>query len=297
MLLRTFIPKAFTAICILFASGIPTKAETEKEGIISLGAGVTEILYSLDLGKNIVAVDTTSVYPKEALATKKNVGYVRTLSAEGILSLEPKIILADAIAGPADAISLIQQAGVKFVRVPEGLNPEKDIRDRIETIAKATDEQDKGSALVKEVEANLAKVTEEKKKHPLGKRVLFILSASNGRIMIGGKDTNIDHILSFIGARNVGASVTGWKPISEEGIIAAAPEVILVMSKGHGPGSIPDDLFALPAFASTPAAKSKALITVDAPYLMSYGPRTPVAALALLKLIHSENTGPQELKQ
>lgn len=282
--------RKFLMALIALAISYPAAA-VEPKRIVSLGGGITEILYRLNLGENIVGVDATSVYPPEALATKPNVGYVRTLGAEGIISLKPDIILADAIAGPADTLALIEQTGVKIVHVPEGLKPE-DIRRRIEVVAGAVGYRDRGEALLHELDANLQKIAEAKSRHPGGKKVLFVLSMSNGRVTVGGKGTNIDNLLTFIGASNAAGSVQGWKPLSEEGIIASAPDSIIIMGQGHGPGGIPDDIFSLPAFAATPAAKTKSLVRVDGPYLLNYGPRTPLAALELLAALHDGGVSP-----
>src|SRR5262245_31645671 len=62
--------------------------------IVSVGGAVTEILYALGLEQRVIAVDTTSLYPPRALAQKPSVGYMRQLSAEGVLALGPSLVLA-----------------------------------------------------------------------------------------------------------------------------------------------------------------------------------------------------------
>lgn len=258
----------------------------EPRRIVSLGGGVTEILYRLDLGDRIIGVDTTSVYPPEALNTKSNLGYVRTLSAEGILSLKPDLVIADSTAGPPHTLTLVEQAGVKIIRVPEGLRPE-DVRARIMIVSEATGQTAKRDNLLGELDQNLQKITETVANSSTGKKVLFVLSISNGKVMVGGTGTSVDALLGAIGMTNAAASVQGWKPLSEEGIIASAPDIILMMDYGQGPGEKINDLFALPAFAATPAARTKSLVTIDGPHLLNYGPRTPVAALQLLNTLNS----------
>src|SRR4029453_10639939 len=74
--------------------------------IVSIGGAVTEILYRLGRQDEIVGVDSTSLFPEEALKTKKYVGYVRQLGAEGVLSLNPTLVIASEGAGPPDALRL-----------------------------------------------------------------------------------------------------------------------------------------------------------------------------------------------
>jgi ABC-type hemin transport system substrate-binding protein len=113
--------------------------------IVSIGGAVTEILYRLGHADEIVGVDSTSLYPEEALKTKANVGYVRALGAEGILSLNPTLVIASEGAGPPDALRLVEQAGVAIVRVPDEPSA-AGIAKRVEVIAQAVNAVEKGAA-------------------------------------------------------------------------------------------------------------------------------------------------------
>ncbi len=285
----------FALLVLLFAApAFSLSLSSEPMRIVSLGGGITEILYRLELDDKIVGVDATSVYPEEALKTKPDVGYVRTLGAEGILSLKPTLVLADQIAGPADTLALIEQAGVRVVRIPEGLKPE-DIKERIRAVSDATGTESRGRQLLDEVEGNIARVNEAADALPRKKKVLFVLSASNGKVMVGGTGTSIDHILKFVGADNAASSVQGWKPFSEEGIISSAPDTIIMMN--HGPAGAPADIFSMPAFAATPAAQTRSFLKIDGPYLLNYGPRTPVAAMELLSALNGKTAGKLVIEQ
>lgn len=254
--------------------------------IVSVGGAITEILYRLGLDAEIVGVDTTSLYPTEALKTKPNIGYVRALGAEGILSLSPSLVLAVDGAGPPDVLKIVEQAGVKVVRIPDDPSPAGVVR-RIETIAQAVGVEDKGAALARDVEQRFAKLDAERKVLTDAKRVLFVLSLQNGRPLVGGRGTTADAMLALAGATNAASSLEGWKPLSDEGVMAAAPDAIVMMSQG--PGGAPADPFALPAFAATPAAKDKKLIVMDGLYLLGFGPRAPEAAHDLMVSLNTKN--------
>src|SRR5215203_3259554 len=83
--------------------------------IISIGGAITEILYSLGLARQIVAVDSTSTFPPQALREKANVGYMRQLSPEGVLGLKPSLILMTEGSGPKETIAVLQAATIPLV--------------------------------------------------------------------------------------------------------------------------------------------------------------------------------------
>ena len=111
--------------------------------VVSIGGAVTEILYALGQGNRIVAVDTTSLYPPEALKTKPNVGYFRQLSPEGVIGLTPSLIIAADGAGPKEAVSVLEAASVPFVRIPDHFD-DNGILEKIRIIAKATGAERQG---------------------------------------------------------------------------------------------------------------------------------------------------------
>src|SRR5690606_15427696 len=121
---------------LLVAAAPDAHAQAEPRRIVSIGGAATEVLYALGLQDSIAGVDTTSVYPEEALRTKPNVGYLRALSAEGVLALSPDLILMEADAGPPEAVDLLQQARIPVVRIPTGYGATA-LPDKIRTIAEA----------------------------------------------------------------------------------------------------------------------------------------------------------------
>ncbi|MFC4170782.1 hemin ABC transporter substrate-binding protein [Microvirga sp. GCM10011540] len=276
--------RSLILVSALMLASVPSRAASPRR-IVSIGGAVTEILYRLGRESEIVGVDTTSLFPAEALKTKANVGYVRALGAEGILSLDPSLVLATEGAGPPDAMRLIEQAGVPIVRVNDEPSPEGIVR-RIRDIAKAVDAGEAGDALVREVERGFAQLSRNRAQVTRPTRVLFVLSLQNGRPLVGGKGTTADAMLALAGAENAASSLQGWKPLSDEGLIAAAPEAIVMMN--HGPDGAAHDPFALPAFAATPAAAKRRLVVMDSLYLLGFGPRTPSAAQDLMVALHPD---------
>jgi iron complex transport system substrate-binding protein len=185
-------------------------------------------------------------------------------------------------------LKLIEQAGVPIIRVPDEPSPAGIVK-RVEMIAQALDASEKGSALVKEIKAGFAQLAEVRAGVKRATRTLFVLSLQNGRPLVGGQGTTADAMLALAGATNAASSLSGWKPLSDEGLIAAAPEAIVMMN--HGPGGAASDPFAYPAFAATPAAEAKHLVVMDSLYLLGFGPRTPDAARNLMAALHPDQIG------
>ncbi|MBO0902933.1 heme/hemin ABC transporter substrate-binding protein [Jiella sonneratiae] len=273
---------ALTAALLPFAA--PHGAEAAQAGpaeaahaerIVAVGGAVTETLYALHAEDRIVAVDTTAVYPPEA-AAKPSVGYMRALSAEGVLAMSPDLVLLEEGSGPPAAIDLLKASGVTIVNVPAGHGVEA-IGRKIETIAAAVGKETAGAHLAETVEAKLGRL--ETRLSELGerKRVLFVLSIVDGRPMAAGSGTAADAMIRLAGGTNVFAEVKGYKTLSPEAAAELAPDVVLMMS-GAGPEHAAADPFALPALAATPAGREKALVRMDAGYLLGFGPRTADAA-------------------
>lgn len=259
-------------------------AQGSGRRIVAAGGVITEILYALDQQDLLVGVDTTSLHPAAAMRDKANVGYVRALSAEGILSLKPTDLLAVEGAGPPDTIKLIAEAGVRVERVSEDTS-EAGVVARIRTIGAFAGASAKAESLAARVVEDFAVLKRQREAIATPKRVLFILSLQNGRVMVGGAKSSADSIIQLAGAVNAASAVEGYKPLTDEGLIAAAPDVVLMMSHNTHAAS-PDQVFAQPALSATPAARTQSLVAMDALYLLGFGPRTADAALDLMKAVY-----------
>lgn len=267
-------------------------AGSQPARIIAAGGVVTEIVYALGRSDLLVGVDTTSTYPGTALKEKPNVGYVRALSSEGLLSLKPTTLVAVESAGPRDVLKTVEEAGIKIVTIPEVATP-AGISTKVREISELLGEKEKGAALADYIDKQFLAVDVLRAQIKKPRRALFILSFMNGRAMVGGRNTSADGILKLAGLENVASVLEGWKPISDEALFEAAPDVIVAMA--HGPqDTTVDSIMAVPAFAATPAAKSKSILIFDGGYLLSFGPRTPTAARDLILAAYPELAKPDK---
>ncbi|MEM7519997.1 MAG: ABC transporter substrate-binding protein [Pseudomonadota bacterium] len=250
------------------------QADNPHANVLSIGNAVTEIVFALGEGHRLVARDSTSNYPPDALDLP-NVGYMRALSAEGVLSVEPELILATEGAGPKEVTDVLRAAGISYVDVPAGFTAEA-IAEKIEVVGEALNVEDKANALAQAVMEDIAAATSEiDESNP--KRVMFLMSAAGGKLIAAGQDTGADAVIRLSGGINAVSGYTGYKTLEDEAAAAAAPDVILMMARVGAHDASAEDLFELPSLATSPAAANKALIKMDGPKILGFGPRTAEA--------------------
>lgn len=297
---RAFIHYLITVACFSVGTIAAAQAQTalkdtagrdvaakDASRIVSVGGAVTEILYALGKDKNIVGIDTTSLYPQRAAGEKPSIGYMRQLSAEGVLGLKPSLILAIEGAGPKDTLGVLQSAGVPLVVVPDSYTG-NGILEKIRTIALAAGARERGECIIAQVRTELATLDRLETGIKKPKRVLFVLSFVNGKAMVSGTKTAADGIIAMSGGVNAITGYEGYKQISDEAVIAAQPDVVLTMERA-GQGTVTSDaVFTHPAFAATPAAASKAFLSMEGLYMLGFGPRTARAARDLAVSLYPE---------
>ncbi|HGH3373901.1 TPA: hemin ABC transporter substrate-binding protein [Kluyvera cryocrescens] len=248
---------------------------TAQERIITLGGDVTEIVYALGAKSALVARDSTSQWPLEAAALP-DVGYLRQLNAEGILSLRPTLVLASSQAQPSLVLQKVEDSKVKVVNVPGGYDAAA-IEGKISVIANALGKQPQGETLRQLLQAEFAKIPTQ----PLNKRVLFILSHGGSGALVAGQQTAADGAIKLAGLQNAMQGFDHYRTMSQEGVIASQPDLVVISTDGlQGMGS-EASLWKLPGLAQTPAGRHKQVLVVDDMALLGFGPRTPQALLQL----------------
>lgn len=254
------------------AEGIAAFPDGSK--IASIGGSLTEIVYALGEQGRLVARDSTSVYPREAM-NLPDVGYMRQLSPEGVLSVNPSGILALQGAGPKEAIDVLKMASIPYIEVPESFDGQG-IVEKIRAVGKALAVEDKAEALAVSIDARLKNVEKQTASIKDRKRVLFILSMQGGKILASGTDTAANGIIGLAGGINAVEGFSGYKQLSDEAILTANPDMILMMDRGDAAENATDP-FENPAIAATPAGRAHKLVRMDGGYLLGFGPRTAEA--------------------
>jgi len=278
---------AAIALAMLAGTASSAVAQDKAERVLSIGGAVTEIIYALGEEDRLIGRDSTSSYPEAALELP-DVGYMRALAPEGVLSIKPDLILAREGSGPPEAVEVIRSAGIPFVDVPEKFTAEG-IGDAVDAVAGALGVEEKGEALHAEISAQMTQLAETVSGIDEKKRVLFILSMQGGRIMASGTGTAANGIIELAGADNAIVDFEGYKQLTDEAIITIDPDAILMMDRDGELDTPPETVFAHPAVATTKAGKDRALIRMNGLYLLGFGPRTASAALDLAKALYGDD--------
>ncbi|TGV16607.1 hemin ABC transporter substrate-binding protein [Mesorhizobium sp. M8A.F.Ca.ET.173.01.1.1] len=264
-------------LSLAFAAMQPAGADegvsvfVDPSKIAAIGGSITEIVYALGEEKHLVARDSTSNFPKAALDLP-DVGYMRQLSPEGVLSVNPTGILALYGSGPKEAVDVLKKTSIPFIEVPE-LYSREGILQKVRIVGKALGVEAKAEVLAKALDAKLTAAEKQTASIKERKRVLFVLSIQGGKILAAGSETAADGMVRLAGGVNAVEGFSGYRQMSDEAIITARPDVILMMSNA-GPPVSDDELFGNPSIASTPAGTARKLIRIDGAYLLGFGPRT-----------------------
>lgn len=264
-------------LCLLVLVALTAHAQ-KPERIITIGGALTEIVYALDAQDLLVGSDTTSYYPPEAEQLPK-VGYQRALSAEGIVSLDPDLVILTEEAGPPLVLKQLELAKVKTAILKAGRSLE-DVKLNIWRIAELLDKEKEASVLIREIDVEHEKLFDATTRKP-ARRVMFILQHGGGSPMVAGKATAADSIISLSGALNVVQDYTGYKPLTPEAAVALRPDIILITTQGLKQAGGKKSVLQAPGVSLTPAAKKGNLIAMDSLLILGFGPRTAQAALEL----------------
>lgn len=253
--------------------------------IVAIGGSVTEIVYALGEEGRLAGRDSTSVFPEAAL-TLPDVGYMRAISPEGVLSIGPDAILTLEGSGPPEAIEVLKKASIPFVTIPEEFD-EAGILAKIETVGAALGVKDKADKLTAEVKADIDAALAKTAGLAERKTVLFVLSMQGGKVLAAGTNSAADGIIKMAGGVNAISEFSGYKALTDEAIVIAKPDLVLMMDRGdHAQGNA--TIAAHPALSQTPAVKSGAILRMDGAYLLGFGPRTASAARDLAKALYGD---------
>lgn len=276
-------PRAAVTLWGLLALGASPVSAAESR-VVAVGGAVTEIVYALDAGEHLVGVDTTSTWPAAAQRLPQ-VGYQRALSAEGVLSLAPSLVLATTDAGPPAVIEQIRATGVA-VHVVAAEPSLAGVRNKVRGIARALGREAQGERLLRTIENDLARVREFTRDTPQPPRVLFVLDHGGGSPQAAGGGTTADAMIRLAGGINAVTAFEGFRPLSAEAVVTAAPDVILLTSQSLTRLGGAEGLGQIAGVALTPAGRAGRVIAMESLYLLGFGPRIGQAAAELAAKLH-----------
>ncbi|UFN49911.1 ABC transporter substrate-binding protein [Roseomonas sp. OT10] len=257
--------------------------------IVCVGGALTECVFALGQGDKVVGVDSTSLFPAAARALP-NIGYMRALPPEGVVSLHPDLLLLSDEAGPPGAVETLRAAHLSLHSIPDQAGGEAAVA-KLRAVAGAlgVSPEPVAGALAADWAAMDAPIAALAGRP----RVLFLLAASSGAPLAAGRGTHAEAAIASAGAVNVVGGFAGYRPLSAEAAATLAPDTILLMDHAlQGLGGR-EALRRIPAVAVTPAGASGRILTMDGAYMLGFGPRAAHARRDLALLLHPGATLPE----
>lgn len=253
-----------------------------RVSIVSVGGAITETIYALGAQDQLAGVDTTSLFPVDATKLPQ-VGYARTLSAEGVLALKPQVLLASGEAGPPQVLAQLKSAGVR-VEVLDEQHRFDGMLARTQRVGALCGREREAAQLV----SRLQQAWAARPKPPAGSapRVLFVLAHAGGQLRVAGEGTSADAMITLAGARNAFGGAQGYKPLTAEAALQAAPDIVLCTDQGLEAQGGADGLLKAPGLALTPAGRARRVASMEALLLLGFGPRLPQAVAELTTKLH-----------
>ena len=260
---------------------------TSSERIVSLNGSTTEILFALGVGDNVVGCDTSSTYPKGVKEQLPSVGYQYGLNAEGILSLNPTLVIGRIDVRPSQVVQQLRMAGVTVLLLKEPRSFET-AKQRLLTIGKAVGRKKKAEELTEALDTDIKKLETKlaSRNGQPSQKALFLYLRGTQTTLVLGTDTAPGAMFDIIGADNAAENIKGNKPMTAEAVIAAQPDVYVLFSTSLKSVGGVDGLLKLPGLAHTPAGQNRRVVTLDGQYLSGFGPRCGRAALDLFRGIY-----------
>jgi len=271
-----------TLLCLVLMTHLAQAENTKPTAprLISTDAFTTELLFALEADHQLIAVDVTSKLPAD-YRKLANIGYHRTLSAEGILNLRPTRIIGSEHMGPPTVLSALEQANIDVLKLPAALSSEQ-LSSNISVLARAVSREHKAQQLLAQLDTQLQQLQQYSLNN---QRIAFVFALDANKLRLAGSHTNGDALIALTQGSNV-ADFENYRSVSAESLLALAPDIIIITGRNADSG-IDDVLVANPILKHTPAGKNNNIVAVDGNTLIAgLSPAAVDQALAVAKRVN-----------
>lgn len=248
---------------------------TVDGGLVAIGGGLTETIFALGAGKQVLGADTTSTYPEPANALPR-VGYQHTLTPESILSLRPDVLIHDGSAGPGTTLERVAGAGVKLLTV-SGEPSLNGFKIRVVTLGCWLRSEARAMEIIGSVEADLDSAREIQADLGRPPRLVLLMAHGQGNAVAAGRDTKADALARLCGGENVFQDYSGYRPVSREGVMARRPDALII--SGEAAADFGGSLSQVPQYVG------------DTLFLLGFGPRLGEAVLDVSRFLNQRLAG------
>ena len=264
---------------------------TDTSRIVSLSGDITEVIFELGLGANVVAIDVTTTYPPEATDIP-GIGFAQMLAPEPVLGMEPTLVIGDQLTSPPEAIQQLRSTGIPVV-ILESQSTLEGVAVKINQIAEILSVPDAGSALVERVNAEIAEaqalVDEATAAGAEAPRIAFVYSRGPQVLLLFGQGMATNAMIVGAGGIDTAAEtgVRGAIPVTPEALVAADPEIIVLPESGFLGLGGEDALDTIPGFSQTTAGQNGAYLVYDEAFFFNLGPRVGQALRQFVQDLYS----------
>ena len=258
------------------ADGVETTIE-DVSRIVSLNGDLTEIIFELGFGDNVVGVDVTTTYPPEAAALNDRgdtVGFAQQLAPEAVLRFEPTLVIGDEQVGPPEVIEQLRGAGVPVVILKTQTTLDG-VETKILEVAEILGAPDAGAELAERVKSEIDAARDLAAADDSDPRIAYVYVRGPQVLLLFGAGMPTQGMIEGAGAVDAGAETGVFGPVvlTPEALLAAAPAVIVLPEAGLAALGGIEAFLELPGVAETPAGLNDAFLAYDEAYFFNLGPR------------------------
>ena len=260
----------------------------DSSRVVSVGTANTETVAALGAASRLVGVDNTSgEYVSEAKDLPK-VGTRTALNAEGIISLRPTLVVVTSDVGPPQVIEQLKAGGVAVLTLPADYSVEA-VKGKVRTIARTLGLDAKGEEVAASIDRDVEEVKRLLSRAQSKPKVMFVGRGPNmPNATTSGAGTTIDEMIRLAGGVNPFDDFQGFREMTDEAVVRAAPEVILMTEKSFERSGGVEGVLKFPGVALTPAGKNRRVVAVSDEYFQGFGPGVGRAVRGLALKLHPE---------
>ena len=263
--------------------------------IVSLNGDLTEIIFELGFGENVVGVDVTTTYPPEAAALNdqgQTVGFAQQLAAEAVLRFEPTLVIGDQQVAPPEVLEQLRGAGVPVV-ILETQTTLDGVETKILEVAEILGVPDEGGELAQRVMGEIDAARALAATDDSDPKIAYVYVRGPQVVFLFGAGMPTQGMIEGAGAIDAGAEagVFGPAPLTPEALVAAAPDLIVLPEAGLAALGGIEAFLELPGVAETPAAQNDAFLDYDEAYFFNLGPRAGQALDEFVRDLYPEIGG------
>jgi iron complex transport system substrate-binding protein len=290
--MKKIIPFIILSVAIISCGRFGNKEIDGKKDmrIVCLSKHLTEMVFALGKGHNIVAVDLSSTYPDSAKLLK-TVGYHRALSPESIIAMNPDLVIHSNDIGPENVLPQITKAGLN-IKAFGGANTIDSAKLLLKELGKFFGEETKADSIIKIMEAGIAKAADTLKalavKDSLKVMIIHFGLRNNNYFVMSGRNGVGDKMIRLAGCSPATYDGKGSREMSPEAVALANPDIIIATDYGYDKmGSMDKFISSVPGVALTNAGKNKRVVRFEEHDLIYFGPRSGENIIKLISLLHT----------